>query len=215
MLPKLPPVERNKGLTVIGILILLFYTFQNFIPGIEKISRPIAYVIVLCVFFLTVATFFPELKRDFPVFFRNIPQYAKFFFPKFGTFLLVYLITAITVSLIVGEASANQTALQTFPIGILAVMAIIYAPIQEEIIYRGFLRRVISNDNRFILISALIFAIIHMLQPGQTLLQYLYVLEYALLGGFLAWLYAKSDNIFVSMLGHCCLNIIAFLPMLF
>lgn len=214
MLPQLPPVKKYKSLTPIGVLILLFYTFQNFIPGIEKLSRPAAYIIVLGVFCLTMVTFFPELKRDAPVFFRNFPTYAKFFFPKFGTFLLIYFVTAITISVIVGEASANQTALQSFPIGILAVMAIVYAPLQEETIYRGFLRRIIPNDACFILVSALVFAMIHMLQPGQTLLQYLYVLEYALLGGFLAWLYVKSDNIFVAMLGHCCLNLIAFLPML-
>ena len=35
MLPQLPPVKKYKSLTLIGVLILLFYTFQNFIPGIE------------------------------------------------------------------------------------------------------------------------------------------------------------------------------------
>lgn len=214
MLPQQAPVKNNFTLTVLGIFVLFFYTFQNFIPGIGSLPRPISYGLVVVIFIITVLLFLPELKRDAPVFFRYLKDYCSFFFPKFGIFFLLYFAVAVTVTMLVQAPSANQAALYAFPLPLLAFSALIYAPILEEIIYRGFLRRAFSSDTMFIVVSALIFGGIHMMHPGQDMTQMLYLFEYALLGGFLAYLYAKSDNIFVSMLGHFCLNFIALIPML-
>ena len=215
MIPQQTPIEKKPFLTVSGILLVLFYSFQNFIPGIGSLSRGVSYTIVALVFLAAAAVFWPELKRDVPAFFKHFKDYCVFFFPKFGIFLLIYFVTAVFITAAAGEASANQTALSGFPLPLLAFSALIYAPVLEEIIYRGFMRRLFSGDEMFILVSAFFFGLIHMLHPGQSFGQMLYILEYALLGGFLAYLYAKSDNICVSMLGHFFLNFVAFLPMLF
>lgn len=215
MLPQSQPVKKNKLLTFGGVLILLFYTFQNFIPGVEKLSFGVGLCITALMVIAAILLFFPELKRDVPLFFENFGVYCRFFFPKFGIFFVIYYAVAFTLAVLIQDTAANQSLLLTVSLPLLAFSSLIYAPIVEEIIYRGYLRRLIENDRIFILISALIFGIIHMLHPGQTLAQYLYVIEYAMLGGFLAWLYVKSDNICLSMLGHCCLNLVAFLPILF
>lgn len=215
MLPQSQPVAKNKLLTWGGILMMLFYTFQNFIPGVEGLSYFARLCITALVVAVTILLFLPELKRDIFLFFGNFRCYCRFFFPKFGLFFVVYYAVALMLSVLIQEPSANQSLLLTVSLPLLAFSSLIYAPIVEEIIYRGFLRRFIENDRIFMLISALIFGIIHMLHSGQTLAQYLYIIEYAMLGGFLAWLYVKSDNICLSMLGHCCLNLVAFLPILF
>ena len=215
MLPQPTPIERKLVSTAFGILFLLFYSFQNFIPGIGALPRALAYVLVALVLLGSAASLWPELKRDVPLFFRYFRSYFGFFFPKFVLFMVIYFVTAVLIAAAAGEASANQTALSGFPLPLLAFSALIYAPVLEEIIYRGFMRRLFSGDEMFILVSAFFFSLIHMLHPGQSFGQMIYILEYALLGGFLAYLYAKSDNICVSMLGHFFLNFVAFLPMLF
>ena len=89
MLPQQTPIEKNPFLTVSGILLLLFYSFQNFIPGIGSLSRGVSYTIVALVFLAAVAAFWPELKRDVPAFFKHFNDYCVFFFPKFGIFVLI------------------------------------------------------------------------------------------------------------------------------
>lgn len=215
MLPQPQPVAKNKLLTGGGILMLLFYTFQNFIPGVEGLPYLVRLCITALVVAVTLLLFWPELKRDIPLFFGNFRNYCRFFFPKFGLFFVIYYAVALMLSVLIQEPSANQSLLLNVSLPLLAFSSLIYAPIVEETIYRGFLRRLIENDRIFILVSALIFGVIHMLHSGQTLAQYLYIIEYAMLGGFLAWLYVKSDNICLAMLGHCCLNLVAFLPILF
>lgn len=215
MLPQQEPLVKNKLLGVGGILMLLLYTFQNFIPGVERISFLGGLAITGLIVVVTLLLFLPELKRDVPVFFGNFGTYCRYFFPKFGVFFLCYYAVALTLTIVVQAPAANQDLLMDVSLPLLAFTALIYAPIVEETIYRGFLRRVIGDDTFFIIVSAMIFGGIHMLHPGQTMAQYLYIIEYAMLGGFLAWLYVKSDNICLSMLGHFCLNLAAFIPMVF
>lgn len=209
MLPQPPPIERKPASTAFGIFLLLFYSFQNFIPGIGALPRALAYVIVALVLLGSAASLWPELKRDVPSFFRHFRRYFGFFFPKFVIFMVIYFVTAVLIAAAAGEASANQTALSAVPLPLLALSALIYAPVQEELLYRGVLRRLFADKRMFVVVSALFFGLIHMLHPGQTPGQMLYIIEYALIGGFFAYLYAKTDNICVSMMGHFFLNAIA------
>ncbi len=214
MLPSSEPLRKNTVLNVAGVVMLALYSLQNLIPGAASLPRPAAYALV-AVFSLTAAAlFFRELRRDLPVFLDHFTSYCRFFFPKFFLFLLIYFAAAVTIAVIVGETSANQAALTAFPKWMLLLLALVYAPVMEEILYRGFLRRVIADEALFIVVSAVIFGAIHMMHPGQDPLQFLYIIEYSLLGGFLAYLYAKTDNIFVSMMGHFFLNAIAAVPLL-
>ena len=215
MLPQQEPVAKNKLLTIGGILMLLFYTFQNFIPGIGLLPRIAALSITVLIVVVSLLLFLPELKRDVPAFFKHIREYSRFFFPKFGIFFIAYYLVAFTITLIAQVPAANQALLENFPLPLLAFSALLYAPLVEETVYRGFLRRVVRDDTFFIIVSALIFGTIHMLHGGQTAAQYLYIIEYCMLGGFLAYIYVKSDNICVAILGHFCLNFVAFIPMLF
>lgn len=213
MLPQTEPLAKNRPLAVGGILMLLLYSFQNFIPGVASLSLMMGLIITVAMVVVSLLLFLPELKRDIPFFSENFKTYCRFFFPRFGIFFLCYYAVALTLTILTKAPAANQDLLMGVSLPLLAFSALIYAPIVEETIYRGFLRRWIADDNFFIIVSALIFGMIHMLHPGQTMAQYLYIIEYAMLGGFLAWLYVKSDNICLSMMGHFFLNLAAFIPM--
>ncbi|MBR5329590.1 MAG: CPBP family intramembrane metalloprotease [Firmicutes bacterium] len=213
MLPQPEPLVKRKPLAIGGILMLLLYSFQNFIPGVASLSLMMGILITAAMVVVSLLLFLPELKRDVPLFFENFKTYCRFFFPRFGIFFLCYYAVALTITILAKVPAANQDLLMGVSLPLLAFTALIYAPVVEETIYRGFLRRLIADDTFFIIVSALVFGMIHMLHPDQTMAQYLYIIEYAMLGGFLAWLYVESDNICLSMMGHFCLNLAAFIPM--
>ena len=53
-------LEREPSIG--GILMLLFYTFQNFIPGIAFLPRPVALAITALIVVVSLLLFLPELK---------------------------------------------------------------------------------------------------------------------------------------------------------
>lgn len=213
MLPKQTPIPKNRPLALMGFVVLLLYTFQNFIPGITSIPRIYGYALVFLLFVVSVALFFKDWKRDLPMFFRHFKDYCAWFFPKFAVFLLVYFTVAITVAVIAGQPAANQSLLMNVSLKRLAFLSLLYAPLQEEMIFRGFLRRLVDDNTFFVLVSALVFGGIHMLHPDQTPEQFLYIINYALIGGFFAHIYTKTDNIMLPVMGHFSVNLIAFLSM--
>lgn len=215
MLPQGESVPKNHWRSFGGILMLLFYSFQNFIPGMNLLPFLLRLAMIGGIIAVTLLLFWPELKRDIPLFFEHWRAYSCFFFPRFCFFFVIYYGVSLVIALLVREPAANQDLLMQVSLPILAFTSLLYAPVVEETIYRGFLRRCVENDGIFILLSALIFGAVHMLHSGQSMAQYLYIVDYAFLGAFLAWIYVKSDNICVAMLGHFCLNLLAFLPIAF
>lgn len=91
----------------------------------------------------------------------------------------------------------------------LPVMAVI-GPVSEEICFRygvtdALLRQMPASPAKVIVISALIFGIIHM-NPAQTASAFL-------LGLYFAWLYVRTHSIWPSVLCHVCNNFIAVVTM--
>ena len=210
-LPVTEPCKPHKVLIGIGLFLLLLHLAQAFIPGIEHLPQAVSWGIIVLFFLAVMAVFLPEWKRDLPVFVKNCRIYAKFFFPKFLCFLPLYFAVSIAVALVSGTEAANQQAIGKLPPGMLFVFSVFVAPLQEEVLYRGFLRRIISDDIFYILVSGLIFGLAHVLLPEQTLPQLLYIIAYSFIGSFLAWLYVKTDNICVPVMGHGCYNLLCFI----
>lgn len=157
--------------------------------------------------------FMKNLKRDIKAFWINKKQYFNQIVKTLSMIVLFYIPTALVLKLIIGE-STNQTLIKDLPIGFTLVLATIIAPFCEEIMFRGILRKIFKNDKVFIVISALIFGIIHCLYIEQNWLMYLHIIPYAIIGAGFAKIYAKTDNIFTNMSIHFLWNIIAFCSML-
>ena len=93
--------------------------------------------------------------------------------------------------------------------------AIIWAPIVEELIFRGSLRRFIKNNKIFIVISAVVFGLLHTIVEA-TLTNVLFMaIPYMVIGGFFAYLYAKTENICTNIFSHAFFNTIATIFMSF
>ena len=87
----------------------------------------------------------------------------------------------------------------------------IWAPIVEESIFRGLIRRFMpNNDKLFILVSAVLFGLLHTIGQEANLYDTLVQsLQYVAMGGVMAYTYVKSNNICTNIGVHFCQNTLA------
>lgn len=211
-------LEKNRDFVWIFLIIsFLFYEIQyyfwpDFITNyfLNTLKLPMyAYFIILDIItiLVVVLTYKNELKVSYNHFKKNIKDFIKYLFYTLIAFSFLNFIVAITCNLIVGEIPNNQTAIEKLNYGYLIFSCIIYAPIVEELIYRGFFRKFIKNDKMFIIISGLVFGFAHVI-GSSSLIQYIYIFDYGLCGAYLAFLYTKYNNIYLNMTAHFTINLI-------
>lgn len=117
------------------------------------------------------------------------------------------------------QTSANQseviTAVESMPY--LSIFStLIYAPIVEEILFRGVFYRALRPHMKWFsaaLISAFLFGFIHVMQSFFTgnFADMIFLLSYGLIGFFMALAYEINDTIYGSMCLHFLNNAIALL----
>ena len=148
------------------------------------------------------------VKRDLKIFKENSKVYLKYLLPRFLKFLLIYIIVSAVCTKLLsnGQQSENQEVVNVLPIWYLISNAVIIGPILEEFIYRGIPRRFISNKIFFIIFSAIIFGISHVLFEDNFVNAIVNMIPYSVMGGFFAYIYASTENLTNSMLCHIVYN---------
>lgn len=212
-LPELEKIEVKRKWVYLIIWILLFVIFYTgFVPmPFLKYIPPLARIFLIYGIQAIILGYLlrKDIKRDFITFKGNFKTYMKYIFPKLGIFLIIYIVISVPIALIAGQISTNQAQLNELPFALTATMAILFAPLFEELMFRGLLRKAIPNDILFIITSALIFGAAHMLYVEENLIMYIYIIPYTLLGYFLARSYAKTNNIFTNISVHFLWNTFA------
>ena len=132
----------------------------------------------------------------------------------FSIIILFYIPVALILNLVLGGNSTNQNIIKEVPIWITSILVIVVAPISEEILFRGFLRRFIKNDNLFIAVSGIIFGIVHCIYAEENWLMYLFILPYAIMGAGFAKVYSKTNNIVTNICLHFMWNSIVLAAMI-
>ena len=128
--------------------------------------------------------------------------------PRFGIILIGYFISSLSVLILAGNISNNQALLSKWPIYITAFLAIIIAPLIEELMFRGFIKKFIKNDILFVIISSLVFGGLHV-TSADSLQQVLYIIPYSVLGLAFSLNYVKTKNIASNIFLHSAWNTIA------
>jgi len=213
-LPFLEDIAKHKWYVYLIVFIFLFILCYT--PLIDFLPIPetkIAIIITMFSIYLIqiaglVIPMLEELKRDFIVFKNNFKLYLNNMLPRFGLVIIVYFICSITVLLLVGEIANNQETLLSLPLYITAFLAIIVAPLTEELMFRGFIRKFIKNDILFVIVSSLIFGGLHVLS-ADSLKQVLFIIPYSVLGFAFSLNYVKTKNIASNIFLHCAWNTIA------
>lgn len=219
-LKKLKDFKITYKEILLGVLLILVYLSQFVIDrlpisGVSFIVVVISYYLVVLA--LSIFVFRKRLVRDLKETKKDFGTYFKYIF-KMWVIMIVFSLIAAVIRIVLGAdgESANQLALNGAPLWYVVPLSVIWAPIVEECVFRGTIRRFVSNDKLFIVISAITFGLIHTI--GQevgiynTLLQ---SLQYIAMGGVMAYTYTKTNNIFTNMGVHCIQNTFASLMMIF
>ena len=218
-LPVLEEINEHSKLLYFIIFVFLFiicYTPATDLLPIPntKISAIITvsllYIIQIC---SLVIPMLKELERDFVAFKNNFKIYTSNMLPRFGIIFIVYAISSLALVSFVGNISTNQEIISQWPIYISAFLAIIIAPLTEELMFRGFMKKFIKNDILFIILSSLIFGGLHIMQ-SENLSQILFIIPYSILGFAFSLNYVKTKNIASNIFLHSVWNSIAIIAMI-
>lgn len=153
-----------------------------------------------------------QLKKNNPNHYGLKPINWKYILLVIIMYLISTGISEFLESLITVETAANQQMIEDLftqlPIA-MAISTVIVAPIVEELIFRGVFFNYFFNKNTLffkvaaIVASGLLFGLVHEFALSFNLLQY------ALLGGIMAFIYSYTKDIRYNILFHVINNAVA------
>lgn len=215
-LPKLKLIQGyNKYIYLFALIFCLIILFSpiTIIKGIPGLL--FNYAIIL---FIMIFIFRKQLKRDFNVFIKNFKGYNSLVIKTWIKSLVLLIIISLSIQIITGmNSSTNQETLNKLfnklPI-LTALLATLYAPIAEELMFRGIFRKFLNNKWLFILVSGFSFGIVHVIDDFQSVSELLYIFVYGSLGCFLTSLYYKTNNICTNIYFHFLQNSLSVIGMI-
>ena len=89
---------------------------------------------------------------------------------------------------------------------VMFVNAGIIGPFIEEIVFRKTLKNIFKSGTSFIIISGLMFGLMHVASSFTTIGSILYFIPYSCLGWAFGYMYQKTDSVFTSTLLHILHN---------
>lgn len=210
-------IKKLRELKVTGkdllwvVVLVLAYSTQFIAPMFIKnntVGIIFEILFYILVFALALYIFGKRLKRDFKEFKKNFGSYMGYIFKWWGIMLGLSLVAAVIRMVLGGDVeTANQAGLNSMPLWYVGPLAIIWAPFVEESIFRGGLRRFVKNDKLFIVLSAIIFGLLHTFGTETGIYNIIVQsLQYMVMGGVMAHVYSKTNNICVNMGIHCVQN---------
>lgn len=155
---------------------------------------------------------FKDLKKNFEPIIKAVLKYWLL-----GIFLMIVSNIIIT-SLFPVQQAGNEVGVRMMfkssPwVSLISILLI--APFTEELLFRKAVRDVFKSKYFFIFISFLVFGLIHVIGTYEELYDLLFVIPYGVLGGVLAALYYKTNNIYSCMLSHFLHNLFGVLLIVF
>lgn len=154
--------------------------------------------------------YYKELKEGIITFKKN---FNKLFETSFKYWLLGFigmvvsngLIAILFPNAIAGNEQSVQSMIDVTPF-IMLICAGVLAPIIEEITFRQAFKDVFKNGKVFVLVSGIVFGLLHVIFAYTSMIDFVYVIPYSILGISLAYMVYKTDNIISSIIMHMIHN---------
>lgn len=167
------------------------------------------FITSLIYMFIVILVYKKELKKDFKSF--NLKLVIKYI-PIYIIGIILMGICSCIVTNITGiQISKNETvvrqSIKLFPI-YMCFSTVIYAPFVEEITFRKTFKNIINDRILFVLISGIIFGLVHMSVSNNPYNELLMIIPYIIMGIDFSYIYYKSDNIFTTITLHSIHNLI-------
>ena len=216
---ELPEIElkeyTNKYICLIAFIICLGILLFGGKIVTKFWMLVVFYVVILS---LMVGVFYKQLIHDFKIFKSYFKEYFVLILKTWGKALVLVAIAAIIINITTNKMKANnQIALQNSfnsnPVFI-ALLAMFYAPIAEELMFRGVFRKFIKNKKLFVIVSGVVFGLMHVIDDSKTLAEFSYVFVYSILGIYLAGIYAKTNNLCTNIFMHFMQNTLSVIGMI-
>ena len=211
--PQLPEIKVRKKYTYITFFIVFFIINlgalsliwpKNIDYSITQIAN-ISYEVIACIILLIILK--DDLKRDIKYYFKNFKVYFKFDIKLFVlSFLMGIIANIILITIFNIQQPENEKIVRTYSLFTQIILGCLIAPFVEECIYRGLLKKFITNKYLFIIVSCVCFALIHVFGREKNVIGFLNIFRYAIDGFLLAYNYQKTNNLTSSIIMHIMLN---------
>ncbi len=201
--------------TISAIPILIFRIDINKFSDLDTVIYSLACSLLFLVIIMLCykQTLIKDFKPYFKNFGKNFEESFKYYLVGVGIMIFSNLIITL---LFQGDLSTNENTVRSYINASPLLMAIdisFYAPLAEELLFRKSIRDVVKNKWLYIFISGFVFGGMHVIGT-EGLLGLLYLIPYCSLGFTFAYIYAKTDNIYSSIILHFMHNTISLILLL-
>ena len=204
--------EKNKNIAFFILITISFMLFEIIYPILgfnynsfsiktKLLLMILKYIIFIAILFIRYHKYLISKWKEF------IKEKDKIIDISFKWwcigFVLMIAINRI-LDTIVHSVGENEEAVQSL-LGNEPILAIIattlFAPIVEELIFRKSLQDCFKNNTLYIIISGLIFGLIHVIGSSNPL-NYLFIISYGVFGACFAKIIVETDNIYSTIMVH-------------
>lgn len=220
--------DRDINLLKFSVILFLFLNSKNILLLLNKIIKVNGIIEISLSFIISLVAYLlykKDLKKELIKFKKKKKEYIKLTFKLFSVLLAVKFIAAViivilseilNISLVISEnQEIINDILKVNPLYIF-IAAVIIAPFLEEVIFRLGVRKVIKNNYLFIIISGLIFGLLHVFPTTVGLTKALIDgINYVTIGLLFSYFYVKHKNIYIIILLHGVNNLFGVLASLF
>lgn len=182
--------------------------FRLLMPAFYKSNPDLVAIIVELIFVVFLIILY---HKDFGKYFKTFKAKDlgigfKYWGIGFGLMIFSnYFINFVLNKGISGNETGVRTALNVMPLYMIFSVCI-FAPIVEELVFRGAIRDIFKNKIIFVIISGFAFGAVHLIAGFNSWSDFIYIIPYGSLGACLALAYTDTNNLLTSMAMHCFHN---------
>lgn len=198
------------------LTVIISYIIINYLSSAYLYSKtPLVAIIIEFIYIISLFFILRYLLiKDFKNFIKNIDQNLSLILRYWMIGVLLMSISNLVIEwLLPNIETANEDAVRSLidisPI-IMFITVSLFAPIIEEIVFRGIFRKIFKTNWLFLLMSTLMFSAMHVVSSFYVWSDLTLIIPYAFIGGAMSWSYLKSNNIFIPMTIHLLHNSISF-----
>lgn len=180
---------------------LLGFNYDSFSLRTKILLMFLKYIVFLVILVIRYHKYLKEKWNDFR---KNKSKYINIAFKWWSLGFVLMLIINQILDRIVKGVGANEQSVQTLLANepVLALIATtLFAPVVEELIYRKSLQDCFNNKKLYIIISGLVFGLIHVIGSTNPL-DYLFIISYGLFGACFAKIISETDNVYSTIMVH-------------
>ena len=191
------------------LIVGIYYATGSDIFNLSFISKIFIllfkYLILISIFIIKDHKYLKEKWIDF---IKKFKEYFKISFKNWFAGFLIMFVANIIINAFVPGLGENESAVQTLikeaPF-IAFTLTTIFAPFVEEMVFRKYLKDCVNKKVIYMILSGLIFGLIHT-SISTNVLEILLIIPYGALGFMFAKTVHETDNVYTTIMMHMLHN---------